>query len=130
MMLVSLAALVVALGVVVLVAALVPAINEVKKTSIALREFIVSTESSLNPVLGELTKTLADVREMADAAAARRDDITTIMSALGDTGESVHRLNGIIGGAVQVIEKPVMYWAGLKAATQNILGHFTRKGGN
>jgi|OpeIllAssembly_1097287.scaffolds.fasta_scaffold437571_2 uncharacterized protein YoxC len=130
MMLVSLAALVVALGVVVLVAALVPAINEVRKTSIALREFIVSTESSLNPVLGELRKTLADVREMTDAAAARRDDITTLMSALGDTGESVHRLNGIIGGAVQVIEKPVMYWAGLKAATQNILGHFTRKGGN
>jgi uncharacterized protein YoxC len=130
MMLVSVAALVVALGVVILVAALVPAINEVKKTCIAAREFIVSTESSLNLVLGELKKTLADVREMTDAAAARRDDITTLMSALGDTGESVHRLNGIIGGAVQVIEKPVMYWAGLKAATQNILGHFTRKGGN
>jgi uncharacterized protein YoxC len=130
MMLVSLAALVAALGVVVLVAVLVPAINEVKKTTIAAREFIVNTENSLNPVLGELRKTLADVREMTDAAAARRDDITTIMSALGDTGESVHRLNGIIGGAVQVIEKPVMYWTGLKAATQNILGHLTRKGGN
>ena len=130
MMLVSLAALVAALGVIVLVAVLVPTINEVKKTTIAAREFIVSMENSLNPVLGELRKTLADVREMTDAAAARRDDITTLMSALGDTGESVHRLNGIIGGAVQVIEKPVMYWAGLKAAAQNILGHFTRKGGN
>ena len=130
MMLVSLAALVAALGVIVLVAVLVPAINEVKKTSIAVREFIVSMENSLHPVLGELRKTLADVREMTDAAAARRDDITTLMSALGDTGESVHRLNGIIGGAVQVIEKPVMYWAGLKAVTQNILEHFTRKGGN
>jgi len=130
MMLVSVAALVAALGVVVLVAVLVPAINEVKKTSIAVREFIVNTENSLHPVLGELGKTLTDIREMTDAAAARRDDITTLMSALGDTGESVHRLNGIIGGAVQVIEKPVMYWAGLKAVTQNILEHFTRKGGN
>ena len=130
MMLVSLAALVAALGVVVLVAVLVPAINEMKKTIIAVREFIVSTENSLHPVLGELKQALTDVRAMTDAAASRRDDITTIMSALGDTGESVHRLNGIIGGAVQVIEKPVMYWAGLKAATQNILGHFTRKGGN
>ena len=130
MELVSLAALVAALGVVVLVAVLVPAINEVKKTSIAVREFIVNAENSLNPVLVELKQALTDVREMTDAAAARRDDITTLMSALGDTGESVHRLNGIIGGAVQVVEKPVMYWAGLKAAAQNILGHFNRKGGN
>ena len=53
MMLVSLAALVAALGVVVLVVVLVPAINEMKKTIVALREFIVNTESSLNPLLGE-----------------------------------------------------------------------------
>jgi uncharacterized protein YoxC len=130
MMLISLAAVVVALGVVILIAVLVPAINEVRRTTIAVREFIVVAENSLTPVLGELRKTLTDVREMADAAAARRDDITTIMTALGDTGESVHRLNGIIGGAVQIVEKPVMYWAGLKAAAQNILGHLTRKGGN
>ncbi len=128
MMLVSLAALVAALGIVILVAVLVPAINEMKKTSSALREFIVNTESSLHPMLGELRKTLTDVRELADAAAARRDDITTIMSALGDTGQSVHRLNGIIEGAVQVVEKPVMYWAGFKAAAQNILGNFTKRG--
>lgn len=126
MVLVSVAALVAALGVVVLVAVLVPAINEVKKTSMVAREFIVSTEQSLQPVLGELRKTLADVREMTDVAAARRDDISTLMTALGDTGESVHRLNGIIGGAVQAVEKPVLYWAGLKAAAQNILGHFTQ----
>jgi uncharacterized protein YoxC len=129
MMLVSLAALVIALGVVILVAVLVPAINEMKKTSIALREFIVATENSLHPVLGELSKTLSDVRELADAAAARRDDITTIMSALGDTGESVQRLNGIIGGVVRVVEKPVMYWAGLKAAALNIMGNITQKRG-
>ncbi len=128
MMLVSLAALVAALGIVILVAVLVPAINEMKKTSSALREFIVNTESSLHPMLGELRKTLTDVRELADAAAARRDDITTIMSALGDTGQSVHRLNGIIEGAVQVVEKPVMYWAGFKAAAQNILDNFTKRG--
>ncbi len=129
MMLVSLAALVVALGVVVLVAVLVPAVNELKKTIIALREFIVNTENSLHPALGELSKTLTDIREMADAAAARREDITTLLSALGDTGESIHRLNGIIGGAVQAAEKPVMYWAGVKAAAQNILGNITRKRG-
>ena len=129
MMLVSLAALVVALGVVIMVAVMVPAINEVKKTSVAVRDFILRTESSLNPVLGELKNTLTDIREMTDAAAARRDDITTLMAALGDTGESVHRLNGIIGGAVQVIEKPAMYWAGLKAAAQNILGQLTHKRG-
>ena len=127
MVLVSVAALVAALGVVVLVAALVPAINEVKKTSMVAREFIINTEQSLQPVLGELRKTLADVREMTDVAAARRDDISTLMAALGDTGESVHRLNGIIGGAVQAVEKPVLYWTGLKAAAQNILGHFTQK---
>ena len=130
MMLVSLAALVVALGVVVLVAVLVPAVNELKKTIIALREFIVNTENSLLPVLGELSKTLTDVREMADAAAARRDDITTLLSALGDTGENVHRLNGIIGGVVQAAGKPVMYWAGVKAVGRNILRNFTHKGGN
>jgi uncharacterized protein YoxC len=127
MMLVSLAALVAALGVVVLVAVLVPAINEMKRTIIALREFIVTTESSLNPLLGELGKVLTDVREMADAAALRRDDITTLMSALGDTGESVHKLNGIIGGAVRVVEAPVMYWAGVKAAALNIVGNIARK---
>ena len=130
MMLVSVAALVAALGVIVLVAVLVPAINEVKKTTIVAREFIVNTEIALQPILSELKKSLMDVREMTDAAAARRDDISTLMVALGDTGESVHRLNGIIGGAVQIMEKPVMYWAGLKAVTQNILGQLTRKGGN
>ncbi len=130
MMLVSLAALVAALGVVVLVVVLVPAINEMKKTIVALREFIVNTESSLNPLLGELGKTLADIREMADTAAARRDDITSLMSALGDTGESVQRINAILGGAVKAVEKPVMYWAGVKAVGRNILRNFTHKGGN
>ncbi len=129
MVVVSLAALVVALGVVVLVAVLVPAINEVKRTSSAVRRCIVNTETSLHPMLEELRKSIADVREIADAAAARRDDISTLLSALGDTGENVHRLNGIIGGAVQVVEKPVMYWAGLKAAARNIAGQFTQKKG-
>ena len=130
MMLVSLAALVAALGIVVLVAALVPAINELKKTIIAVRELIVTTENSVQPVLIELRQAVTDVRKMTDAAAARHDDITILMTALGDTGESIHRLNGIIQGAVQAVEKPVMYWTGAKATVRSILGHFTRKGGN
>jgi uncharacterized protein YoxC len=129
MLLVSLAALVAALGVVVLVAVLVPAIIELKKTTVALREFIVNMESSLHPALGELRKALTDVRELTDVAAARRDDITTLMSALGNTGESVQRLNGIIGGVVKVVEKPVMYWVGVKAAGLNILRNVTHKRG-
>ena len=130
MMLVSVAALLIAVAMVVLVAVLVPAIAEVKKTSVAVRDFIVATENSLTPALGELRQALTDLREMTDAAAARRDDITTLMTALGDTGENVHRLNGILDGAVRAVEKPVMYWTGLKAAAQAIAGHFSRKGGN
>lgn len=130
MMLVSLAALAVALGVVVLVAVLVPVINEVKKTVIVAREFIVSMDNSLQPMLLEMKRTLAGLSEMTDAAAMRKDDVTSFMTALGDTGENIHRVNSIIGGAVQVMEKPVAYWVGLKAATKNILGNFIRKGGN
>ncbi len=130
MMLLSLAALVLALGVVVLVAALVPTINELKKTIVTVREFIVTTDNSLQVVLSQLGKTLSDVREMTDAAALRREDITTLMTALGDTGENVHKLNGVIGGAVRAIEKPTLYWAGVKAAAQSILGNITKKRGN
>jgi uncharacterized protein YoxC len=130
MTLVSVAALIVALAVIILVAVLIPVIAKLKKTIISVREFIVRTEDAVTPTLGELRQTLANVRVMTDAAAARSNDITTIMTALGETGESIHRLNGILDGAVNVVEKPAMYWTGIKAAAQNIAGNFTRKGGN
>jgi uncharacterized protein YoxC len=130
MMLVSLAALIAALAVIVLVAVLVPAINEIRKTCVTVREFIVSAEDSLTPTLGELRKVVGDIRELTDAAADRRGDISALMTALGDTGENVSRLNSVIEGAVGIVEKPAMYMTGFKAAAQNILGHFTRKGGN
>lgn len=129
MTMVSMAALIVALAVIILVAVLIPVITELKKTTIAVREFIVRTESTISPTLGELRQALVDVRIMTDVAAARRDDITTLMTALGETGESIHRLNTVLDGAVNVVEKPAMYWTGVKAAAQNIAGHFTRKGG-
>ena len=130
MTLVSVAALIVALAVIILIAMLIPVITELKRTTIAIREFIVRTEDALTPTLGELRQALTDVRVLADTAAARCDDITTLMTALGESGESIHRLNDILDGAVNVVEKPAMYWTGIKAAAQNIAGHFTRKGGN
>lgn len=130
MTLVSVAALIVALAVIILIGVLIPVILELKRTTVTVREFIVRTEDALAPALAELRQTLTDVRVMTDAAASRRDDITTLMSAMGETGENIHRLNDILDGAVTVVEKPAMYWAGLKAAAQNIAGHFTRKGGN
>ena len=129
MNLLAVAALVAALAVVALVAFLIPAILEMRKTLVALRSFIVVTEEKLEPALVELREVLADLRVVADATASKAEEVKTVMTALGDTGENIHRINGLISGAMDILHKPAAFLTGAKATGKYILDRIKKKGG-
>ena len=125
----SVAAMMGALAVVVLVGFLIPALLEFRKTVVRLREFLERTEANLDPALRELRETMADLRVLADATASKADEVKTIMTALGDTGKNVHEINDVIGSVFKVFNKPAAYWTGAKAAGKFILDRMRKKGG-
>jgi len=129
MNLVAVAAAAAALAVVALVACLIPAILEMRKTLAALRNFIVSTEEKLEPALVEMREVLADLRVVTDATASKAEEVKTVMTALGDTGENIHRINGLISGAMDILHKPATFLTGAKATGKYILERMKKKGG-
>jgi uncharacterized protein YoxC len=129
MSLLALAAAAVALAVVVLVLFLIPTILEMRKALAALRSLIQVTEERLEPALVEMREVLADLRIVADATASRAEEVKTVMTALGDTGENIHRINGLISGAMDILHKPAALVTGAKAAGKYILDKMRKKGG-
>lgn len=57
------------------------------------------------------------------------EEVKNLMTALGDTGESVHKVNDLLSGAVSLARKPHTFWVGIKAAGKFILDQRKKKGG-
>lgn len=126
---VAVAAVVVAVAVVVLVFFLLPAILELRRTLETVRRFVATTEEKLEPALTEMYAVLADLRVVADATASKADEVKSVMTALGDTGENIHRINGMISGAMAVLHKPANLLTGVKASGSYLLERIRKKGG-
>src|SRR6266702_613024 len=103
MTIISLAAMVVAITMVVLAAFLIPAFIELRKAAAASREFIVRTDAKLQPILDELRETLAELRVITTGVAENADDLKCFMGAIGETGRGLHTISAVVGGAASAL---------------------------
>lgn len=126
-MLIGLAAGLIAITFAILAAFLIPAVIEIRKTAIALREFTVNAESELKPVLNELQNTLTELKGLAGVAAARADEIRSFTEALGETGKNLRTINSVVGTVAGVLANTSAWAVGAKAAGRMILESLSKK---
>jgi uncharacterized protein YoxC len=126
-MLISLAAVLVAITLVVLAAYLIPAFIEIRKTAATLREFIACTDSELKPVLHELHQTITELKIITEVVATKTEDVKSIMEALGDTGRNLRTINHVVGAVAGVLVSTSAWGVGAKAAGKLILERLSRK---
>lgn len=126
-MLIGLAAGLIAITFAILAAFLIPAVIEIRKTAIALREFTVNAENDLKPVLHELQNTLTELKVLAGEAAARADEIRSFTEALGETGKNLRTINSVVGTVAGVLANTSAWAIGAKAAGRMILESLSKK---
>ncbi len=120
---------VMAITLVVLAAFIIPAFVELRKTVIATREFLTSTETELKPIIKDLRETLADLRVLTEGTADKVEDVRTFMEAVGDTGRNLRTINTVIGSAAGLLGGASIWLNGAKVAGRLILERISKKRG-
>jgi uncharacterized protein YoxC len=126
-MLIGLAAGFIAITLAILSAFLIPAIIEIRKTAIALREFTVNAESELKPVLHELQNTLTELKNLVEVTAARTEELRSFAEALGETGRNLRTINSVVGAVAGMLANTSAWAVGAKAAGKMILESLSKK---
>jgi len=126
-MLIDLAVVLIAITIIVLAAFTIPAVIEIRKTAVALREFTLNAENELKPVLHELHKTLAELKSFAEMTTARGDDVRSFMEALGETGRNLRTINSVVGTVAGFLANTSVWAVGAKAAGKLILERLSKK---
>lgn len=126
-MLISLAVIIVAITMVALTAFMIPALIEIRKTAIAIRETSARFENELKPVLQDLSKTLADLKSFAEGAAAKAEDVKSFMEALGDTGRNLRTINNVVGSVAGILASSSAWVVGAKVAGKFILERLSKR---
>ena len=129
MVLINIAALIVAVAVVVLVIVLIPLIRELKATAVALREFVVTVETDIQPTMRELHDALADLNVLTAGAAENVDDIKCFMSAVGETGRGLHTISTVVSGAAGALSRTSAWFTGARVAGSFLRDNLTKKKG-
>ncbi len=125
---VAIAALVIAIIFVVLACFLIPALIEIKKTAAAVRTYVTDVDSELKPILREMRELTVDLRALADSVASHRDEVSSFITAVGDTGRNISRINVAIGDVADVFFKSSLWITGLKAAGRYVINRIAKKG--
>lgn len=129
MAIIPMAVVIMAITLVVLAAFIVPALIELKKTAISVREFLSATETEMKPIVTELRETLADLKVLTQGAAEKIDDVETFMEAVGDTGRNLRTINTVVGSVAGLLGSSALWMTGAKVAGRYILDRFSKKGG-
>jgi uncharacterized protein YoxC len=127
---ISIAAVVVAAAFVVLVAFIVSAVIELRKTAQAVRDLVRHTDEELKPLMRDLGATVTDLRTVADAAAERVDDVKEMMEAIGETGRGLRTISHVVGSVANGMARSSVWISGAKVACSIIKDRFSKKGGN
>jgi uncharacterized protein YoxC len=129
MVLINLAAVVVAVTLIVLAGFLIPAILELRKTAVALREFITRTDTEIQPVVRELHEALADLKVITGRVADNVGEVDIFMSAVGETGRGLRTISTVVGTVAGVMGKSSLWLAGAKVAGKFVLDKLTKQRG-
>jgi uncharacterized protein YoxC len=120
---------VIAATIVVVVVYLVRALVEIRKTMVAAREFLTQLNTQLVPVIRETQQVLADVKVTTEGIASRVEDVQSAMTAIGDTGRNISRINCAVGEVADFLSRVSLLSTGVKAAGQYVADKISRRRG-
>ena len=116
-----------AIGIVVLVFALIPVLQELKKTALSLRESSDTLLKELKPLIQELRETVADIQVVTSSAAANADGVNLLLEELGHAGHNIRMINRILGMASQVASASSVWMTGARVAGKYIADRLIKK---
>jgi uncharacterized protein YoxC len=120
---------VMAVALVVVAVFLVRALVEVRETAISARGLMTRIDTELIPVVKDLQGVLADLKVTTDGIASRMEDVKSAMTAVGDTGRNISRINAVLGSVADVLSRVTLLSTGVKAAGQYVCDRILRKRG-
>jgi uncharacterized protein YoxC len=121
--------IVIAAVLVVVAVFLVRALIEIRATVIAARGLVTRIDTELVPVVKDLQGVLSDLKVTTEGIASRVDDVKSAMTAVGDTGRNVTRINAVIGNVADLLTRITLVSTGVKAAGQYVCDRISRKRG-
>jgi uncharacterized protein YoxC len=127
MLMISYAAVIAAGALVVLAAVMIPAILEIRRTAVAVRECVARVESELQPAIKELHQALVEVRTLTAVASSEAEELRSFMAAVGDTGRGLRTISTIVGGAASAIASSSLWLTGAKVAGKFVMEKFVKK---
>ena len=118
---IELAAVIIAVALVVLVGFVVPTVIQVRKTATQAEQLLSQVNAELPGILNEIKQTNENVRAMSAQAREGVDRASVLMNAIGDVGETVNQVHGMIRGQSASLAKNVFkLLAGVRAVVLSI----------
>lgn len=105
---IELAAVIIAVALVVLVGFIVPTVIQVRKTATQAEQLLSQVNAELPGILKEIKQTNENVRAMSDQARGGMGRATVLLHAIGDVGETVNQVHGMIRGQSASLAKNVV----------------------
>ena len=125
----TIAVVVMAATFVVLACVAIPAFIETRKAAGALRDFIVRTDSELQPALKDIHRIVDDLKPLAEEAGHKTGDVKVFFEAIGDAGRNLRAVNYVVGTVVGIFSTSSVWLTGTKVARKYIFDRISHKGG-
>ncbi len=129
MPLTGIALIVVAVALCILVLTLIPTLLTIKRTAASVGELAEMVRSELKPTLQELTGVLAELKTVGSGIAEHTDDVTSFMSALGETGTNLSTINRSVRVVTGALNATSVWATGAKVAGKYMLASYLKKRG-
>jgi len=126
---ITVSVVVIAATLVVVAVFLVRFLIEVRKTVMAVRGLVTRIDAELVPTVHELQGVLANVKVTMAGVASRVDDVTSAMTAVGDTGRNISRINSVVGEVAGLLGRTSIWRAGVAAAGRHVMERISRRKG-
>jgi uncharacterized protein YoxC len=125
----TLVVVLVAITLVIVAVFLVRALLEIRETVVAARGLITRIDTELVPTVRELQQVLSSLQVTAEGVASRVEDVKSAMTAVGDTGRNISRINAVIGEIADFLGRTSLLCAGVKAAGRHVVERISRRRG-
>jgi len=135
--LVTIAVIVIATALAVLVAALVPTVKQLRATLASAEVFIKNLDGSLKPLLDDevrplvrtMNGTMEEVEGVAKTAHEGAEKVGDLMDAVGEVGDAVRTINHIINSSIKKsIVELAAYIVGVKTGIESLVEIIKRRG--
>ncbi len=102
---IEVAAVVIAVAFVVLVGYVIPTVIQVRKTATQAERLLSQINSELPEILTEIKQTNENIRAMSMQAREGVGRASVLMHAIGDVGETVNQVHGVLRGQSTTLMK-------------------------